>query len=135
MDSEPLIQYVADTHGLFWYLTASPRLSVQAKAAFDSSARGEAIIYIPSIVLAELYFRNEKAGQPLNFAHEFQILRESGQFAFVSFAAEDVSDFEPDAATSGMHDRMIVGVARRMDATLITKDGEIVKSGLVKTIW
>jgi len=36
--------YVADTHALFWYLTASPRLGAQAKSAFDEGARGEAAI-------------------------------------------------------------------------------------------
>lgn len=134
-ESENVRTFVADTHALFWYLTASPRLGTKAKEVFDASARGEAIIYVPAIVLAELYFLNEKAGRPLDFTREFQVLPESGQFAFIPFVANDVSDFEQDAATSEMHDRMIVGVARRMDATCISIDTEIVNSGFVKTVW
>ncbi len=75
-------RYVADTHALFWYLTASPRLGSAAKEAFDEGARGEALIYVPAIVLAELFFLNEKAGRPLIFSIEYERLRDSGQFAF-----------------------------------------------------
>ncbi len=57
--------YVADTHALFWYLTASPRLGANAKNAFDDGVKGDAVIYIPAIVLAELFFLNEKFTQPL----------------------------------------------------------------------
>jgi len=32
-------EYVADTHALLWYLTASPRLSAAAKAAFDEGVK------------------------------------------------------------------------------------------------
>jgi PIN domain nuclease of toxin-antitoxin system len=53
-------QYVVDTHALFWYLTGSTRLSQRAKAAFDEGATGAAVIYVPAVVLAELFFLNEK---------------------------------------------------------------------------
>ena len=38
--------YVADTHGLYWYLIASPLLGANAKNAFDEGKNGNAIIYI-----------------------------------------------------------------------------------------
>jgi hypothetical protein len=47
--------YVVDMHALFWYLTASPRLSARAKDAFDEGKRSEARVCIPAIVLAELF--------------------------------------------------------------------------------
>jgi len=56
--------YVTDTHALYWYLTASPQLSRAARDAFDEGARGEALIHIPAIVLAELYYLNQKLGHP-----------------------------------------------------------------------
>jgi predicted nucleic acid-binding protein len=52
--------YVVDTHALYWYLSGSSRLSRKAKAAFDEAVQGNALIYIPAIVLAELYFLNQK---------------------------------------------------------------------------
>lgn len=127
--------YVADTHALFWYLTASPRLGVQAKGAFDEGAGGEAVIYVPAIVLAELFFLNEKARRPLDFSTEYARMRKSGQFVFVPFLPDDVSEFESDATVPEMHDRMIVGVARRAGAVCLSTDPEVVRSGLVATVW
>jgi hypothetical protein len=34
-----------------------------------------------------------------------------------------------------MHDRIVVGVARRFDARCITADPVIARSGLVRVIW
>ena len=127
--------YVADTHALFWYLTASPRLSVRAKDAFDEGAHGEALIYIPAIVLAELYFLNNKLDRPLDFTAGVTALSRSSQFIFVPFKAEDVFDFDADKAVPEMHDRIIVGVARRLGAMCISIDMQIASSGLVTTIW
>ena len=128
-------RYVADTHALFWYLTASPRLGTLAKGAFDESARGEAVIYVPAIVLAELFFLNEKTGCPLDFSAECERLKQSGLLIFVPFMPDDVMDFGRDANVSEMHDRIIIGVARRLNAICLSVDSEIVQSGLVTTVW
>ena len=128
-------EYVADTHTLFWYMMASPRLSSAAKAAFDEGVNNLALIYIPSIVLAELYFLNVKHNHPIDFAVEYKNLEAGGQFILTSFEPQDVLDFDADSAVKEMHDRIIVGVARRLNAACITKDDNITKSGLVKIIW
>jgi len=52
--------YVVDTNALLWYLTASRRLSRRAKAVFDEAAAGRALLHLPAIVIAELYFANVK---------------------------------------------------------------------------
>ena len=127
--------FVADTHALFWYLTDSPQLGAKAKDCFDEGARGEAIIYIPAIVLAELYFLNEKLGRPFDFATSLEILRSSSQFVFVRFEADDTLDFDKDNLITEMHDRIIVGVARRLEAACLSRDQQIAASGLVPTIW
>ncbi|HEX6385450.1 MAG TPA: PIN domain-containing protein [Anaerolineae bacterium] len=134
-ENNGIVPYVADTHALFWYLTGSPKLGAEAKQAFDEGTEGRALIYLPAIVLAELYFLNEKAGSPLDFAAEFSRLEKSGQFAFIAFQAEDVLDFAHDESVPEMHDRMIVGAARRLSAVCISRDGAIVQSGLVTTVW
>jgi predicted nucleic acid-binding protein len=128
-------RYVADTHSLYWYLAGSPKLSPTAKAVFDEAAQGRAEIYLPAIVFAELYFLNKKQNQPVDFAANFERLRASAQFVFVPFEAKDTLDFDAHAATLEMHDRMIVGVARRLGVACITRDSQIIASGLVTTIW
>jgi PIN domain nuclease of toxin-antitoxin system len=127
--------YVADTHALFWYLTASPRLGTAAKKAFDESARGEARVLIPVIVLAELHFLNEKASKPLAFADEFERLRQAGQFTLLPFEPEHVADFDRDVSIPEMHDRIIVGAARRAGATLLTRDAAVTASAAVPVAW
>ena len=41
----------------------------------------------------------------------------------------------PSIKLSELHDRIIVATASSLNAVLITKDREIAKSGLVKTVW
>ncbi len=127
--------YVADTHALYWYLINSPLLGTNASQAFDEADNGVALIYLPTIVLAELYYLNRKYGQPINFASDFARLRASAQFVFVSFEASDVLDFDAHAAVPEMHDRIIAGVALRLGTPCLTCDSKIVASGLVGTIW
>lgn len=127
--------YVADTHALFWYLTASARLSAKAKAAFDEGAQGQALIYVPAIVLAELYYLNQKLNAPLDIPAALVQLRQSAQFVLVPFMPEDVLEFAADAAVPEMHDRIIVGVARKLNAACLTKDAQITASNLTPVVW
>ncbi len=80
-------EYVADTHALLWYLRNSPLLGKNANAAFDEADAGNALIYIPSIVLAELFFLNVKYNYPIDFAAEYKKLEAGGQFILTSFAS------------------------------------------------
>lgn len=81
--------YVADTHALFWYFIASPLLGSQARAAFDEGRQGQALIYIPAIVLAELFFLNEKKQHPIEFTSTFALLTQSAQFVLLPFEPID----------------------------------------------
>ncbi|MGA9770965.1 MAG: PIN domain-containing protein [Blastocatellia bacterium] len=127
--------YVTDTHALFWYLTRSSRLGINALNSFTEGVHGQAWIYIPAIVIAELYFLNEKYGRPVDFLASVDQLRNSSQFIFVPFNAEDTLEFGRDAAVPEMHDRIIVGVTRRFDAICISRDSKIIDSSACKTIW
>jgi PIN domain nuclease of toxin-antitoxin system len=127
--------YVADTHALYWYLTDSPRLGQQASEAFDEADAGRATVYVPAIALAELFYMNEKLGRRLDFRSTLHSLRASSQFTLLPFLPEDTLDFEADRAAPEMHDRIIVGVARRMSLPLLTCDASITASNLVAIVW
>lgn len=85
------------------------------------------MLYIPAIVLAEIDFLNEKLGRPIDFGACMAALRSASQFVLVPFNPEDTFEFDRDNAVPEMHDRIIVGVARRFNATYISmdKDGEV----------
>lgn len=48
--------YVTDTHSLIWYLTDSPKLSLDANRCFEKIEKGKAKLLIPAIVIAEVIF-------------------------------------------------------------------------------
>lgn len=127
--------YVADTHALFWYLAAHPRLSIKAKAAFDEAQQSFAVIYVSSIVLAELFYLNVKHNRPLDFKAEVAKMQQSTAFQFVPFEVMQTLDFDKDASVSEMHDRIIAGVARRRNAVLLTRDPSIIAAQVAQTLW
>jgi PIN domain nuclease of toxin-antitoxin system len=128
-------EFVTDTHALYWYLAGMPQLSQAARASFDASSRGEARLLVPAIVLAELFYLNEKLGTPLDFASEFARLSAAPQIVFVPFDAEDVLGFAALQAVPEMHDRIIAGVALSRGCPCITRDPAIAAAGIVQTIW
>lgn len=128
-------RYVTDTHTLYWYLLDSPRLGTQASNLFDEAAAGRAKILIPAIVLAELFYLNAKQGRPLDFTSTYAAIKSGGQFELVPFDPIDVLEFDTDAAVFEMHDRIIVGAARKAGAVCITRDAAIISSGAVLTVW
>lgn len=130
-----MIGYVADTHALFWYLTASPKLGAGAKQRFDDAFAGHAEIFIRSMAIAEMHFANVKRGRPLVMANEIARLEAAGQFTFIPLDHRDVLEFDADARVTEMHDRIIVGVARRLGVACLTVDANITASGIVPTIW
>ena len=127
--------YVSDTHTLFWHLTSSPRLGRQAVQAFRDAANGAALIYVPVVVLAELYYLNQKQAVRLDFPAVLRRLQSSRAYVLVPYLPDEVLDLDANRAIPEMHDRIIAGVARRLNAPLITRDPQIVRSGLVATLW
>jgi len=111
------MNYVTDTHSLVWYFTEDPRLSLKALEAFQSSET-EGIVYVPTVVLAEIMFISKK-GNFLITPLDEDILR----------VADKIEN------NLEMHDRLIVATAKHYESILITKDINIINSKLITTIW
>ncbi len=133
MKIEPL--YVVDTHALIWYLINSERLGSQAKTIFAAAEQGETYLLISAIVAAEIYYANVKNGWFPNFDLLYQQLQARPYFRFVDFQPDHVLDFNSDSNVPEMHDRIIAGLARRMNAPLITFDSQITRAGIIPVIW
>lgn len=127
--------YVTDTHSLLWYVSRSSRLGQKAFAVFQDAEAGTALIHIPAIVFAELFYLNVKLKKPIDFAAKFAELEQAPQFVLTPFDPEDVLDFDRDSGVAEMHDRMIVGLARRLGCPLLTVDRNITESGAVDVVW
>ena len=61
------MNFVADTHALVWWFTDSPKIGSRAAKAFEKCENGEAIIFIPSIVIAEALSIFEKKSVSFDF--------------------------------------------------------------------
>jgi PIN domain nuclease of toxin-antitoxin system len=127
--------YVADAHTLAWYLSQSQKLSHPALEIFRAAERGETTIVISAIVIAELFYLNQKAAVFDDFATTYRDMKAKAFFQFADFSPDDVLDFDQDAAVSEMHDRIIVGLARRLGAPLLTTDRQITAAQVVEVVW
>ncbi len=127
--------YVVDTNALIWYLTGHPKLSKRVRTIFEAAGRGETLLIFSAISLAEMYYSDKKFRHFEDFKEVYKVLTSNPAFLFLPFHPEDVLDFEQDSRVPGMHDRIITGLARRLDVPLIASDSEIVAADLVETIW
>lgn len=127
--------YVTDTHSLFWHVSRSSQLGRKAFSAFEDAEAGNALIHIPAIVFAELFYLNVKLRKPIDYAAKFAELEQAPHFILTPLDPEDILDFDRDSAVTEMHDRMIVGLARRLGCPLLTVDKNITASGTVEIVW
>ncbi len=127
--------YVADTHAFLWYLAEDKRLGSSARQIFDSAERGEATIFVPTIVLAESLHILEKKRVKLQFQDIFRKLAAGTNYTTMPLDFEVVSRMAGFAQELELHDRILVASASLLGAVLITKDEAIRKTGYVQTAW
>lgn len=132
-DLEPL--YVVDTHALIWYLLNDKKLSVRAKSLFEAAEQHHLMLIVSAIVLAELYYANGKFQWFPDFRVLYNDLISKPYLRFVPFDGQQVLDFDHDYLVPEMHDRIITGLARRLNAPLITSDPLITRANLVTIEW
>jgi PIN domain nuclease of toxin-antitoxin system len=71
----------------------------------------------------------------MDFNAEFQKLYEHPKVIFIGLDAEQILSLSKFDRVTEMHDRIIVGVAHKLNIPLITKDQNIIESGYAATIW
>ncbi|RLA83361.1 MAG: hypothetical protein DRG31_06275 [Deltaproteobacteria bacterium] len=99
-----------------------------------SAENGESIIFIPTIVLAECLYLVENGKIELSFNDLIKKLEISNNFVPTSFNFQ-ILKLLPKIELKELHDRVIVATAKLLNAKLITKDKEIIDSGIVEVIW
>lgn len=125
--------YVADAHAFAKYLV--DELPREADSVFKGAERQKCKIFIPSIAVAELIYIFERTGSEPKIWEMFDKIDIYPGFLIYPLD-ENVLKIIPHLRLADLHDRIIVGTSVALKAEgLITKDEEIRKSGLVKTIW
>jgi PIN domain nuclease of toxin-antitoxin system len=127
--------YVIDTHSLVWYLSDWQKLGKKSQEIFDKIEKGNAIALIPAIVLAEIVFLAEKKRIRSTLENTLSRIESSDNFKIIFMDLAIIKKLVELQEIPEMHDRMIVAVSLVSDAVLVTKDEQISKSGIVKTLW
>jgi PIN domain nuclease of toxin-antitoxin system len=128
------MDYVTDTHALVWYFTEDERLSTVALKAFDETIIQGQII-VPAVVLAEILYIVKRGKIGLTFGETLQKIDNLANFQVVPLDTAVLTVADQLNVNLEMHDLLIVATARFYEASLITKDEEIQKTGLVTVIW
>lgn len=127
--------YVTDTHSLIWFLSEDKDLSNKAREIFESTERGNDIIVIPTIVLAELLFLCERKNIIKKFTEIIEKISNGTNYVVYNLDLEIIVECKNLNKIPEMHDRIIVATAKILDAGIITKDKEIKEFSNLKIIW
>lgn len=123
--------YVADTRALVKYIIN--KVPERISSIFESSEKGETIIFIPTIVLAECFYLIKRNKISLDFKQLLEKIGDNLNMLVVPFNIEILKLFAETNLTE-IHDQIIVATAKHLGAALLTKDEEIKKSKEVKVI-
>lgn len=133
MSSLPL--FCVDTHAIYWRRIASTKLSATAEQIFDDAVQGKAILIVPYVVVAELFYLLQKYGQPALFPPLLADLQALPYYRLEPLTLADLAALDSMPEIPEMHDRLIALAAKRIAATIVTKDKMIHVSPQVKCVW
>ena len=127
--------YVLDTHAFVWFLEKSKRLSSKAREILKDDSQQ---VVIPSIVLAEIKHLAIKGKTKLSLNQVLEVIRSDDRCVIYPLDSNVIEIMPP---TLEIHDGIICGTALlyrdvlKKEVCLITKDDEIIKSGIIKIVW
>ncbi|MEM3437166.1 MAG: PIN domain-containing protein [Nitrososphaerales archaeon] len=128
-----MITYVSDAVAFLYYLL--DKLPLKADKAFKDVEKGRALLYLPTIAAAELYYLFERKGWIKQWSKLKAEIKRSTTLNYYPFNDQILNLFEETKAKE-IHDKIIILTAKLLKAqALITKNEEIIKLGEVKTLW
>jgi PIN domain nuclease of toxin-antitoxin system len=128
---------VSDTHALVFHATGSKRLGKRAAAHFGACEQRRAILYIPVAVMWELSIltRIRRVNLGRSLREFFADLFSNPAYQPLDLTPEQVYLADETRPNNDPFDALICAAARCLDLPLISRDGDIQESGLVKVIW
>lgn len=111
------------------------KLPTKVKTVLKSAETGEVEIYIPVIVLAEIGYLSERkridvtlsdVNKYISTFKNFKVYQLSLHTILIAFGITDIPE---------LHDRLIAGCSKEIDAELLTNDPIISGSTKMKTLW
>ncbi len=133
-NATPASEFVTDTIGLVLRIERR-KLGPTVKSIFDSVESGNATVYVPTLVFAEILYLSEKRRISISlrdmadYLKQYQNYKEYPMSFTVVESAAQITDIRE------LHDRLIAGTARLLNLDLITNDPIIQASAFVRTVW
>lgn len=151
--------YVVDSHALLWFLTRNPKLSPVARQILKQAEVGEVMVFVPTIVLAELdnivrqknleitlfeIINKAKEGKELDRGklekEEIKIeeiidrIEQGDGFAIADLDLNVVQRMIKLPRWEN-HDKIIAATAIYLEAKLITKNEVLQNADEIETVW
>ena len=130
--------FVTDTHPFVHHVTGRrSRLGRKALRVFDAVKRGRETMIVPFTVLEEVMLLSEigRIRLPLPFRDFVISIRQAENFDLGVNDTALLLEATTFTTIRDPYDRLIIAQARVAGAPLITGDGKIQESGLVRTVW
>ena len=128
---------VTDTHALVFHAAGTGRLGPRAAAFFDRCERRAAILYVPTVVIWEcsLLARVSRINLRRTVRAFFDDLFSNPAYQPIDVTPQQIYLADELRFNRDPFDALICATARTVDLPLITRDGDIRGSGVVKVIW
>ena len=127
-------KYVVDTHILLRFMTGVKISNHQIHSIMEKADQGENTIVIPSVVLFEIAYLNEKSRIPITLEYVSDIIENSINYVEEVVSKEIIKSAFEIKDIPELHDRLIAGTARYCGVPLLTNDSVILKSKYVSCI-
>ncbi|MBM3241840.1 type II toxin-antitoxin system VapC family toxin [Candidatus Poribacteria bacterium] len=130
----PTSEFVTDTMALILRIERR-KLEPMAKSIFDSVEAGNATVYIPAMVFAEILYLSEKQKISISLYDVADYLKQYPNYKEYPMSFAVIQSTAQITDIGELHDRLIAGTAQLLNLDLITNDPIIQASAFVKTIW
>lgn len=107
----------------------------KVKAIYEEAQKGNVKVFIPSIVLAELAYLSEKQRIDTNISEVKKLQNTYPTITELPLSIEIIEKAFEISDVPELHDRLIAGTAKKINAPLLTNDPDIINSSYVKSIW
>ena len=128
---------VTDTHPLVFHAAGDHRLGRRAAAVFAAAENRRAIIYVPAAVMWEcsLLARVSRIDLRRSLREFFDDLFSNPAYQPVDLTPDQIYLADEARPNDDPFDALICAAARHLDLPLLTRDGDIQASRLVRTVW
>ena len=110
-------------------------MSPKASAIFEQCEKGENVIFIPSIVIAEALSIFDKKRISFDFKRLFKKIHDSENFVLIALDYLILQEMVALKDIPELHDKIIVSTVKYLNLPIITKDETLQNLPNIKTIW